>query len=435
MGKKSLKTFLYSSVSAAAFVLASAPANAATVDELEAKLNAAVALIEQQSKQMEELSSQLQQVKLNKVAPASGRTNVAQFEERLAEIEDTVFDLDDKVGSRAVVNAFDAASLDIGGFVHSTYTYVDTDTGSAGAFDTQNFELIIKADLDENWSAFVVGGFLREEDNGIVLDGAGGNPDFTLANKNPLIIGWVNYKYSDALNIQAGRQITPHGIVNIEHFPQILLDPRQPQFLRPFGGDTLFPNFTTGVQAHGKFFYDGGDSLQYNAYAAADQSDPEALIYGGRVAYTHADSGATFGLNALTGDRSDLSGESGYSVIGADLRVENDWLLWKSEIFQSYESTPDADDRFAFYAQPAWKIDDQWTVFYRYDYLESVNQLPGITDTLQSTENVVGITYKPKPNVHLRLTATDRDIEADASTTLVEDSDSTVIQASATVSF
>lgn len=97
--------------------------------------------------------------------------------------------------------------------------------------------------------------------------------------------------------------ITPHGIINIEHFLQILLDPRQPQFLRPFSGDTIFPNFMTGAQVHGRYFFSGNSYLQYNAYVANAQSDPEEIIYGGRIAGTHLDSGITLGLNASMGGR------------------------------------------------------------------------------------------------------------------------------------
>lgn len=63
------------------------------------------------------------------------------------------------------------------------------------------------------------------------------------------VIAWANYIHSDTLNVQLGRYITPQGIIHIEHFPATLLDPEQPKFLRPFGGDTIFANFeNSGVK-------------------------------------------------------------------------------------------------------------------------------------------------------------------------------------------
>ena len=82
------------------------------------------------------------------------------------------------------------------------------------------------------------------------------NPKFLMNSSTPLIIAWGNYAYSDALNIQFGRFSTPHGIINIEHFPATLLDPEQPQFLRPFSGQTIFPNFVDGIHLYGNYFFE-----------------------------------------------------------------------------------------------------------------------------------------------------------------------------------
>lgn len=413
-------------------------AQAATPEELEEKLNKAMDLIEAQAQQIDELAQELNNLKnqnfeySSNPSPKSDNASddIDRLEVRVQDAEETLYELDDKVGSRAVVNAFDAGSLDIGGFIHTTYTNIESDQGSAQAFDTQNFELLIKAQIDDHWSAFFAGGFLREEGDGKVLDPSGVNPEFRLANKNPQIIGWVNYKHSDLVNVQFGRMITPHGIINPEHFPQILLDPRQPQFLRPFSGDTVFPNFITGAQLHGKkFFGDGENYLQYNSYIATAQSDPEALLYGGRVGFTHGASGATLGVNAMTGQRDDNDSQSDYSMIGADLVIDKGALLWKNEVFQTQEDQAGFDDRLGWYTQPAWRINDQWTAFYRYDYLNDGNNLNGGP----ATENVVGITVKPEPYVHLRLTGTQKEIESNG--TVTQDRDAQIVQASATISF
>lgn len=453
------------------------------LDKLAAQLQQAMSLIEAQSKQISALQGEVTEIRteetaeakqistlkknldtvstqttqkisafqqdlaaarVSRIQPAAGPASNVELEERLAEIEDVVYDLDEKVGSETIANAFDASNLDIGGFFNTAYTYVDGEDGGAGAFNRQNFELLIRADLDENWSAFFAGGFLREGNVSFDDDGDGNlnepgerrDPDFAIAagapggTVNPEIIAWANYKHNDALNVRLGRMITPHGIINIEHFPSTLLDQEQPQFLRPFGGQTIFPNFTTGVQAHGNLFY-GDDTLSYNAYVAAAQSAIEEELVGGRVGYTFGDEGVTVGLNAATGSRTE-TGNGGYNLVGADLLIDKGPILWKTEIFATDEDN--GDDRFAFYTQPAYRFTDKWVGFYRYDYLDDgSNGTTAVPDNAgDTTEHVVGLNYLPTPNTRLRATATRREY---GSTAAFEEAEADIFQLSVTYSF
>lgn len=128
-------------------------------------------------------------------------------------------------------------------------------------------------------------------------------------------------------------------------------------------------------------------------------------------------------------DADDNNTDSDYTMVGADLLMNYNWLLWKSEIFQTSEDEAGRDDRMGFYTQPAWRIDDKWTAFYRYDYLDDGSD----TNGGETIENVIGITYKPKPYVHLRMTGTQLDMERGG--TVTQDSDAEIVQFSTTVSF
>ncbi|MDQ7077986.1 MAG: hypothetical protein Q9M45_09150 [Robiginitomaculum sp.] len=114
------------------------------------------------------------------------------------------------------------------------------------------------------------------------------------------MIAWAQYSKNDMFNVQFGRFITPHGIINIEHFPANSLDPEQPQFLRPFPGQTIFANFSDGVNVHGSK-YVGNNKFSYNAYAAAWAGNSSNLNIGGRLAYAFEDAGLTLGLMAPMG--------------------------------------------------------------------------------------------------------------------------------------
>ena len=446
------------------------PASASDIDRIESlekQLAKAMKLIEAQSKQMAALQSEIRAVKSNKkssaysisakqqditaakaagIEPAAGeKITHANLHNRLSEIENVVYDLDEKVGSKSLAKAFDASRFDIGGFVNTAFTHVEGEDGSASAWNRQNFELLIRADLNDQWSAFFAGGWLREGNIGFDDDGDGTlneagerrNPDFAIESgvaagtRNPQIIAWANYKHNDAFNLKMGRMITPHGIINIEHFPNILLDQEQPLFLRPFGGQTMFPNFTTGLQAHGKFFF-GNDTLEYNAYSAAAQDAAEELIHGSRIGYTFGDEGISIGINAAHGSRSEAASTGDYTLVGADLLIDKGQLLWKNEIFSTSEE--DALGRLAFYTQPAWEISDQWTVFYRYDFLDDgTNTISAVPDNEGNvTEHMLGINFLPLPSVRTRLTATRRDYH---STGTIDDAQADIYQFSTTYSF
>lgn len=362
-----------------------------------------------------------------------------QLIDRVDEIEEAVFDVSERIGSREVINAFEGMSVDIGGFLHSTFTTADGEDSSAQSYNRNVFELLVRADFNKNWSAFIAQAFIRESDVNFDDPGQRRDPSFRQVSKTPQVIAWSNYKYNDALNVQFGRFITPHGIINIEHFPAILLDTEQPLFLRPFGGQTIFPNFVSGAQIHGKKFTDSGDSLHYNFYVAEFAGNNDDLIAGGRAAYTFDKLGVTIGVNASNGDRS-VGTSSEYEMLGVDVLIDKGKLLWKTEYFSTDEDS--GRDREAYYTQPAWRISDRWTAFYRYDFLDNG---AGSGD---QTENMLGVNYTPQANIRLRLTYAQREIEA-GTTFFDDDSDATtadvafsaaeadvdILQLSATLSF
>lgn len=377
-------------------------------------------------RQLHRMQKQLDQLKSNQ-----GNSDSENSDARMNALEESVVSLEDRVGDRAVIHAFEGVKVDIGGFFHSAYTYIDAEDGSAGSFDRQNFELLIASQISEDWSGFFAGGFLRESDDpfGDSTGGSRTDPRFNSVGKNPQIIGWTNYRYNDALNVRIGRMITPHGIINIEHFPAALLDPEQPQFLRPFSGDTLFPNFSTGFQVHGSTFISGSviNAVEYAVYDSSAATNSEAHNDGGRLGIRLLDDHAKLGLNYSSGERDDQS--TRYDLWGADLRVEMGQFLLDTEIFESHGDTE--GNRLGAYIQPAWRISPQWVTFYRYDYLD-VGESTG-----ESVENVVGVNYLPRPNVRLRAIYTYRQYDAGivGDGEALPEADVNIMQLSGTFSF
>jgi hypothetical protein len=152
---------------------------------------------------------------------------------------------------------------------------------------------------------FVAQAFIREGSPTFKDPQGRTDPDINLGLSAPTVIAWGNYRYSDKLQVQAGRFITPHGIINIDHFPAVLLDTEQPQFLRPFGGATMFPNFVNGVHLYGQAFagMDGKGLLKYHLFGANFAGLATEVTAGGRLAYTLGDTGWTVGGNYSYGER------------------------------------------------------------------------------------------------------------------------------------
>lgn len=396
------------------------------LEQLEKELNDSKRLLRELAKKINELENALERNQISTTPkPPPQPAPDDETNERLDVLEDTLLDVEEKIGSRAVVNAFDAVKVDIGGFFHSAYTYIDGEDGSATSFNRQNFELLISAELNEQWSAFFAGGFLREADDPFTT-GSVTEPAFNSRNKNPLIIGWVNFSQSDAFNVRMGRFITPHGIINIEHFPATLLDPEQPQFLRPFSGDTIFPNFSTGIQIHGSTYLNGDHKLQSSVYYSNFSGNPEDDQFGGMVEY-ELTKDLTIGLNYSHGKR--ISNDS-YDMVGLHAMYDYGDFVLKTELYSTDEDTELTDDRVAGYVEPSWKLSPEWILFYRYDYLDN-----GVQET---TENAIGINYLPYSNVRLRAIYTQKQFDSYGDPLIISplpDIDADILQLSGTFSF
>ena len=355
----------------------------------------------------------------------SADDRLREVEERLEGLEDTVMSVDERVGSRSVVRGFDAMEIDLGGFVDMAATSVIGEDNTATSFNRQVFELLIKAKLDKSWDLFIAQAFVRATGADFSNRKSPTFRDINSPVATDTVLAWANYKHSDLLNVRAGRFVTPHGIINIEHFPAILLDPEQPQFLRPFPGQTIFPNFTDGIQVHGREFVgeQGQDRFQYDLYAGQFAGNSSEWNYGGRAGYTFGGLGLTLGANAAYGHRASGS-NTAYTLLGADVLVDKGPILWKSEFFTTEEQS--GKDRLAFYTQPAYRINDKLTAFYRYDFLDAGQ---GTGDT---TEHAFGLSFKPSPNVHLRSIYTHKSFDAGGG---LPEADADIVQISTTYSF
>ena len=187
------------------------------------------------------------------------------------------------------------------------------------------------------------------------------------------------------------------------------------------------------------------NATQFELLLIADTND---ILAGGRLELADNESGLTIGGNVSFGRRdSDGAGavnsfgivnnassfstpgneslvDNNSALIGADLLYDTGRVIWKTEFFYSFEMD-DEEDRWAFYTQPGFRLDEagKWTVFYRFDYLE-----PG-QDIASSYENMVGVNWTPFSQLRVRANYIRKQINGAADTGL------NLFQLSATFSF
>lgn len=324
--------------------------------------------------------------------------------------EGILLDLEERVGCRNLVETFGSDYLSFGGFFTQTLTWIDGYHKSQISANHSLLEILIKAEMGECFSLFTAVGLLWESDLNIcATEGELFTRHFI---RSAPILLWLSYFHSDGLEFQVGRFITPHGIINREHFPPILLDLNQPQFLRPFRGHTLFPNFLVGGLLKGCHFFDACDQhqLEYWLYSGQHNLDARDWVHGARLAYTNCFCGATVGGNYAHGRRTGAESvgpghftfvpvksvlTNDYNLIGVDLLIDKGALLWKNEWFYTCEDGE--SNRMGYYTQPAWRINDCWIVFYRFDYLRAGQELGS------SWEHVLGVNFLPHCLVRMRL--------------------------------
>ena len=150
---------------------------------------------------------------------------------------------------------------------------------------------------------------------------------------------------------------------------------------------------------------------------------------GGRLAYEMGRWGITLGANLAAGSRVD-GFDSDYYLYGVDLLYDEGPLLWKNELFLTDEDR--GGDRLGFYTMPIWRFNSRWAVFYRFDYFDAASNPATLVQVGESTENALGISFKPNSNIHLRNIWTYRSIDA---TNTLPSANAWLWQLSATVSF
>ncbi len=362
---------------------------------------------------------------------------LAEMRERVDELEDQQAELLDRIGSRAVLQAYTARDLDLGGHVSSLFSYMHGDDRSRFGHVVTLLELYLKAQLDDEWSLFATPGFYVF--NGGLLDDPTtpmqSDPTFIADDSSDasLFIARMaaQWHHSDALEVTGGVIGTPHGTTNREYFIPARTIAQGSLHTRVLLNNALYPQQVVGVRAAGKHALSDSGRIEYDAYFGVQDSAPDRPLGGVRFSYEFIDIGLSFAANYGLGRRSgqsgidlltnvpvlqspfpsEFNGARGYEFGGLDVQWRLGDFVSKTEFYSSgedgYLDQRAASTEFTWFALPKLGIS------YRFDYYDrgSDQVVVAVSPTIvtmpldvgHATEHVVGLCYDPRPSVRLRL--------------------------------
>lgn len=149
-----------------------------------------------------------------------------------------------------------------------------------------------------------------------------------------------------------------------------------------------------------------GDTLQYDVYAGIATNDQNSmLLTGARIGYAFGHDVWSFGIlyghglverRHLLADRTqeEESAENTYRIIGFDVLYDNGRFSLEQRI--AYGMYGDATRRLTFFSQPALRVTQHWTMYYRLSHRSLGQGMP------QSTDHVVGMKLTPIARLFVR---------------------------------
>lgn len=357
---------------------------------------------------------------------SSAEEDIEAIKEEMELLKTQMTDLELLLSQGNPVTTFDSIRLDLGGFVHQTFTSILNSENDEASFDRTEAEIFVGADVTQNDSIFAVLKFVREshlEDEDTAEDVSMRAFEERETEVEPEFL-FYNHTFSDELDVTIGRFVNPWGIINQLHFPPLLMNASGPLFLGGFEGATVIPTFMEGIQFHGNLLQpDYG--LEYHAYVANFGESPDEFIFGGRLAASDPGKVVTVGASYQHGDRDDDT----YDVYGLDVEIAYEGFGLYTEYV--YNDRDMLGDQESLYVQPFYRV-GSWLGFYRYDMIDLDDDTSN--DASEKTEHIVGVNYLFTPAIRFRgeYAFNMYELENDE---LGQDRDFDTLQFSVTVSF
>jgi hypothetical protein len=213
---------------------------------------------------------------------------------------------------------------------------------------------------------------------------------------------WMEYAHNRFVNVRVGKQLSPQYWWQ-NHYPNLTLSTDQPIYLRE-----LFPPELVGVTVHGGAARASGPSelaLNYRVYLSNNQFEGnsqtdlrDAKSWGGRVQVRLPTGGRLKRLD-VAGDiyRGQIALVTRElvddHVYGLESQIEVDRFQLQAEYARGRTL---GETRYGYYVQPAVRLHDNWTTFYRVEQLDS----PRIRRA--ERRHLAGLNFRPYPQIAVK---------------------------------
>ncbi len=211
---------------------------------------------------------------------------------------------------------------------------------------------------------------------------------------------YVNYTYSQILNVRVGKQITP-----ISYWAQEPINVLRDTSSSPLYSYKMFPKLFSGIDLFG--YLDRDNTLQYNLFGQMSDDVDEGYIniknnffigasleweisdevsFGGAIAYYEA-------------KETDIQNQRDVNLFQADGKYDNYPFLLQSEwAYNLVEEKNINEDIYQFsgYVQGVYNFNMQHAVVTRYDYFYDSDENKEINIGL------LGYSYRPMPSVSIK---------------------------------
>ncbi len=200
---------------------------------------------------------------------------------------------------------------------------------------------------------------------------------------------YVDYRYSELLNIRVGKQITPIGYWNLEPI-NVLRDTSS----SPLYSYIMFPKLLTGLDLYG--YLDDEYSVSYHLFVQNSKDLDEEYtniktdyFIGVSLRYEVSDS-LQFGGSA--GRYKTIDDPKNINFVQINIKYDNDpWVVQSEVAYNDIEYTVDGDNdsRLSGYIQTKYNINNHHALIARYEYMDSGRE--DIVDHIA----VIGYSYRP----------------------------------------
>ena len=206
--------------------------------------------------------------------------------------------------------------------------------------------------------------------------------------------GYLEFRNSDQLILQAGTGFAPYGVAPQRREPVLFIRRGGPQIIRE---SELVNTLWSGVHLFGNFFFNTG-IWGYSLYSFTPLTFAKNPGLGGRVHWSSPQDSVRAGISSQYG----RNAMGTYQNVGADFQAKvNDDLMITTEFSRKLLN---GEDPWSVYIEPSFPFLSQSVLFFAFgDYANSsLNQTVTLADPVEKWEYGVGINWLPVSLVRVR---------------------------------